>query len=166
MAAYDIGLVGLAVMGQNLVLNMSDHGYSVVVFNRTAQRTHDFLNTRAKGREIAGVKSLEELVTMLSKPRRVMLMIKSGKPVDLTIEALLPLLDPGDIIIDGGNSFFKDSIRRYAYLAEKGIHFVGTGVSGGGDRRPPGPFHHARWRNRSLGICQADPAGYFCQSGW
>ena len=139
MTAYDIGLIGLAVMGQNLVLNMSDNGYSVAVYNRTAEKTRDFLATRAKGREIAGAESLEELVSMLSRPRKVMLLIKAGKPVDLTIEKLIPLLEPGDVIIDGGNSFFKDTIRRHAYLAEKGIHYVGTGVSGGeiGARRGP-----------------------------
>ena len=139
MTAYDIGLIGLAVMGQNLVLNMSDNGYSVAVYNRTAEKTRDFLTTRAKGREIAGAESLEELVSMLSSPRKVMLLIKAGKPVDLTIEKLIPLLEPGDVIIDGGNSFFKDTIRRHAYLAEKGIHYVGTGVSGGeiGARRGP-----------------------------
>ena len=136
---YDIGLAGLAVMGQNLVLNMSDHGFSVAVYNRTTEKTNEFLKTSAKGREIAGAVSLEELISLLKKPRKIMLMIKAGKPIDLTIDALLPFLEKGDIIIDGGNSYFKDSIRRQVYLAQKGILFVGTGVSGGeiGARRGP-----------------------------
>ena len=131
MQKYDIGLIGLAVMGQNLVLNMSDHGFSVAVYNRTAEKTKNFLNTSANGREIVGAESLEELVRYVQKPRKIMLMIKSGKPVDLTIEALLPFLERGDVIIDGGNSFFKDSIRRHTTLAKKGLYFIGTGVSGG-----------------------------------
>lgn len=139
MQQYDIGLVGLAVMGQNLVLNMSDHGFSVAVYNRTAEKTDVFLETSAKGRAIAGAASLEELISLLKKPHKVMLMIKAGKPIDLTIDALLPFLDKGDVIIDGGNSYYKDSIRRHAYLAQKGILFVGAGVSGGeiGARRGP-----------------------------
>jgi len=139
MEKYDIGLIGMAVMGQNLVLNMSDHGFSVAVYNRTYTKTRDFMTERAAGRNILGTKSLPDLVAHLERPRRVMLMIKSGKPVDLIIESLLPLMDEGDIIIDGGNSFFQDTIRRTHYLAEKGIHYVGTGVSGGeiGARRGP-----------------------------
>jgi 6-phosphogluconate dehydrogenase len=136
---YDIGIAGLAVMGQNLVLNMSDHGFSVAVYNRTAAKTKEFLNNTAKGRDIAGAKYFEELIPMLKKPRKIMLMIKAGKPVDLTIDTLLPLLEKGDIIIDGGNSYFKDTIRRQSYLAQKGIPYVGTGISGGelGARRGP-----------------------------
>ncbi|MDO9546285.1 MAG: decarboxylating NADP(+)-dependent phosphogluconate dehydrogenase [Pelolinea sp.] len=139
MQKYDIGLVGLAVMGQNLVLNMSDHGFSVAVYNRTTKKTNEFLETNAEGREIAGVASLEELIPLLKKPRKIMLMIKAGAPIDLTIDALVPLLEKGDVIIDGGNSYFKDSIRRQTYLAQRGILFVGTGVSGGeiGARRGP-----------------------------
>jgi len=139
MKKHDIGLIGLAVMGQNLVLNMSDHDFSVAVYNRTFAKTQEFIRDRAAGRDIVGAESLHELVTHLERPRRVMLMIKSGQPVDLTIEALLPLLDAGDVIIDGGNSFFQDTIRRHRYLAEKGIHYIGAGVSGGeiGARRGP-----------------------------
>ena len=131
MADYDIGLVGLAIMGQNLVLNMNDHGFKVAVFNRTTAVMEEFINGSAKGRAIQGAKTLEELIALLKKPRRVMLLVKAGSPVDQTIEALLPLLDPGDVIIDGGNSFFGDTIRRCNYLKEKGILYVGTGVSGG-----------------------------------
>jgi len=136
---YDIGVIGLAVMGRNLTLNMSDHGFSVAVYNRTSEKTNAFLKSSAQGREIAGAASLEEFTTLLKKPRKIMLMIKAGKPIDLTIEALLPYLEKGDVIIDGGNSFFKDSIRRHAYLELKGFHFIGTGVSGGeiGARRGP-----------------------------
>ena len=139
MQTYDIGLIGLAVMGRNLTLNMSDHGFSVAVYNRTFEKTNAFLKSSAQGREIAGAASLEEFTTLLKKPRKIMLMIKAGKPIDLTIEALLPYLEKGDVIIDGGNSYFMDSIRRHAYLEQKGVHFIGTGVSGGeiGARRGP-----------------------------
>jgi 6-phosphogluconate dehydrogenase len=130
-AKADIGLIGLAVMGQNLVLNMSDHGFRVAVYNRTTEKVTEFLEDEAKGREIYGAYSLEELVGMLSQPRKVMLMVKAGWPVDATIEKLVPLLAEGDIIIDGGNSHFPDSTRRMTSLAEKGILFVGAGVSGG-----------------------------------
>ncbi len=127
----DIGLIGLAVMGQNLVLNMNDHGFSVAVFNRTTQKVEDFIKGEAQGREIIGTYSMEELVAALKRPRKVMLMVKAGWPVDATIEKLVPLLEEGDIIIDGGNSHFPDSTRRMKELAEKRILFVGTGVSGG-----------------------------------
>jgi 6-phosphogluconate dehydrogenase len=135
----DIGLIGLAVMGQNLVLNMNDHGYRVAVFNRTVQKVDDFIHGPARGRTIQGVHSLEELVGMLKRPRRVMLMVKAGQPVDDFIEKLLPLLEPGDIIIDGGNSNFEDSIRRSAYLEARGLYFIGTGISGGEEGARHGP---------------------------
>ncbi len=131
MNKCDIGLIGLAVMGQNLVLNMEDHGYCVAVFNRTASRTQEFMEKRAQGRRIVATYDLKEFVAALEKPRIVMLMVKAGRPVDAFIEKLVPLLEPGDIIIDGGNSFFKDTERRSQELAEKGIHFLGVGISGG-----------------------------------
>jgi len=139
MSKADIGLIGLAVMGQNLVLNMDDHGFTVAVFNRTLSKVDDFLAGPARGTKVIGAHSLEELVASLKQPRRVMLMVQAGKPVDDFIERLLPLLDPGDIIIDGGNSNYNDSIRRSAYLESKGLLFVGAGVSGGeeGARRGP-----------------------------
>lgn len=136
----DIGLIGLAVMGQNLVLNMNDHGYTVAVYNRTYQKTRDFLAGPAAGRDtIIGAETLEELIAHLDRPRRVMLMVKAGPVVDAFIEQLLPHLEAGDIIIDGGNSRFDDSQRRTEELAAKGIRFIGTGVSGGeeGARRGP-----------------------------
>jgi 6-phosphogluconate dehydrogenase len=138
-ASCDIGLIGLAVMGQNLVLNMNDHGYSVAVFNRTVSKVDDFINNEAKGRTIVGSHSLAELAAVLKRPRRVMLMVKAGDTVDQTIEQLLPHLEKGDVIIDGGNSHFPDTNRRTKYLADKGILFIGTGVSGGeeGARRGP-----------------------------
>src|ERR1700738_2369218 len=126
----DIGLIGLAVMGQNLVLNMNDYGYRVAVFNRTVSKVDDFLKNEAKGTQVVGTHSIQELVGSLKKPRRVMLMVKAGDTVDHMIESLLPFLEAGDIIIDGGNSHFPDSNRRTHDLAKKGILFVGTGVSG------------------------------------
>jgi 6-phosphogluconate dehydrogenase len=136
----DIGLIGLAVMGQNLVLNMNDKGYKVAVFNRTVSKVDEFLNDAARGRStIYGAKSLEEFIGLLSKPRKIMLMVKAGEAVDEFIELLLPHLDKGDLIIDGGNSHYPDTIRRTKYLEEKGILFIGTGVSGGEEGARQGP---------------------------
>ena len=135
----DIGLIGLAVMGQNLVLNMNDHGFRVAVFNRTVSKVDDFINNEAKGTQVAGAHSIEEFVAMLKKPRRVMLMVKAGDTVDQMIEQILPHLEAGDIIIDGGNSHYPDTNRRTKDLAEKGILFVGTGVSGGEEGARHGP---------------------------
>jgi 6-phosphogluconate dehydrogenase len=136
---YDIGLIGLAVMGQNLVLNMERNLYSVAVYNRTTERTREFVEERAQGKEIVGCETLEELVEVLDRPRRVMLMVKAGDPVDAVIDQLRPLLAPGDLIIDGGNSFFKDTERRATSLAEDGLNFIGTGVSGGEEGALWGP---------------------------
>jgi 6-phosphogluconate dehydrogenase len=135
----DIGLIGLAVMGQNLVLNMNDHGYKVAVFNRTVSKVDEFINEEAKGTEVVGAHSIEEMCGLLKSPRRVMIMVKAGDVVDKTIEQILPYLDEGDIIIDGGNSLFTDSNRRTKDLAEKGILFIGTGVSGGEEGARFGP---------------------------
>jgi 6-phosphogluconate dehydrogenase len=135
----DIGLIGLAVMGQNLVLNMNDHGYQVAVYNRTTSKISRFIEGEAAGREITGTYSIEEFVGALEHPRKIMLMVKAGQPVDATIEQLLPYLDKGDIIIDGGNSYFHDTIRRSKELEEKGILFIGTGVSGGEEGARYGP---------------------------
>src|SRR6201994_2723755 len=129
----DIGLIGLAVMGQNLVLNMNDHGYKVAVFNRTTSKVDEFLADEAKGTKVVGTHSAKELCDALKLPRRGMLMGKAGGVVDQTIEHVLPYLEKGDILIDGGNSLFTDTNRRTKALAEKGILFVGTGVSGGGE---------------------------------
>ncbi|HHU77674.1 MAG: decarboxylating NADP(+)-dependent phosphogluconate dehydrogenase [Caldicoprobacterales bacterium] len=139
MKKADIGLIGLAVMGENLVLNMERNGFTVAVFNRTVQKVTDFVEGRAKGRNIIGAKSIQELVDSLKKPRKVMLMVKAGKPVDDFINQLIPLLEPGDIIIDGGNSHFPDTIRRTKEVEEKGLLFVGTGVSGGEEGALNGP---------------------------
>src|SRR3954447_17920831 len=138
-ARGDIALIGLAVMGQNLILNMNDHGFTVVAFNRTVSKVDDFLNKEAKGTKVIGAHSLQEMVGLLKKPRRVMLMVKAGEPVDEFIELLVPLLEPGDIVIDGGNSLFQDSIRRCKYLESKGLLFIGTGVSGGEEGARNGP---------------------------
>jgi 6-phosphogluconate dehydrogenase len=139
MTQADIGLIGLAVMGQNLVLNMDDHGFTVAVFNRTTSVVDEFLAGSARGTKVIGAHSLEELVGLLKRPRRIMLMVKAGQPVDDFIEKLIPLLEPGDIIIDGGNSNYEDTTRRTAYLESKGLLYIGTGVSGGeeGARRGP-----------------------------
>ena len=135
----DIGLIGLAVMGQNLVLNMNDHGYKVAVFNRTVSKVDDFINNEAKGTQVVGAHSIEEFTSLLKRPRRVMMMVKAGDTVDQMIDAVLPHLEPGDIIIDGGNSHFPDSNRRTKDLAAKGILFVGSGVSGGEEGARNGP---------------------------
>lgn len=139
MKKSDIGLIGLAVMGENLVMNMESKGFTVSVYNRTGQKVTDFLQGRAKGKNITGAYSLPELVESLEKPRKVMLMIKAGDAVDKTIDALIPLLEQGDIIIDGGNSHFPDTIRRTAYVESKGLLYVGTGVSGGEEGALKGP---------------------------
>jgi 6-phosphogluconate dehydrogenase len=138
-ATCDIGLIGLAVMGQNLVLNMNDHGFKVAVFNRTVSKVDDFLANEAKGTQVAGAHSLEELAGLLKRPRRIMLMVKAGDTVDQMIEHALPYLEAGDIVIDGGNSLFTDSNRRTRDLAAKGILFIGTGVSGGEEGARFGP---------------------------
>jgi 6-phosphogluconate dehydrogenase len=135
----DIGLIGLAVMGQNLVLNMNDHGYTVVVYNRTTSKVDEFLANEAKGTNVQGAHSIQELVAKLKRPRRVMMLVKAGQPVDDFIAQITPHLEPGDIIIDGGNSLFDDTNRRQRELEAKGLLFIGTGVSGGeeGARRGP-----------------------------
>lgn len=135
----DIGLIGLAVMGQNLILNAADHGFTVVAYNRTVSKVDDFLANEAKGKSIIGAHSIEELVKNLKRPRRIILLVKAGKPVDLFIEQLLPYLEKDDIIIDGGNSHYPDTNRRYEELKAKGINFVGSGVSGGEDGARYGP---------------------------
>lgn len=139
MAKADIGLIGLAVMGQNLVLNMNDKGYTVAVFNRTVSKVDDFLEGPAKGTHVIGTHSLEQFFAALKKPRRVMLMVKAGEAVDAFIETCLPYLEPGDIIIDGGNSLFTDTNRRCTTLKEKGIIFIGAGISGGEEGARHGP---------------------------
>lgn len=139
MKKSDIGLIGLAVMGENLVLNMESRGFAVSVYNRTTGKVTNFIEGRAKGKNIRGAYSLEELVSQLAKPRKVMLMVKAGAPVDEFIEKLLPLLEKGDIIIDGGNSHFPDTIRRTAYVESKGLLYIGTGVSGGEEGALKGP---------------------------
>ncbi|ODV94244.1 hypothetical protein PACTADRAFT_51117 [Pachysolen tannophilus NRRL Y-2460] len=135
----DIGLIGLAVMGQNLILNAADHGYTVVAFNRTVSKVDHFLANEAKGKSIIGAHSVEELVANLKRPRRIILLVKAGAAVDAFIQSLLPHLEKGDIIIDGGNSHFPDTNRRFEELKEQGILFVGSGVSGGEEGARYGP---------------------------
>ena len=135
----DIGLIGLAVMGENLVLNMESKGFSVAVFNRTTSVTEKFAEGRAKDKHITAAKTMEEFVGALKRPRKAMIMVKAGSPVDAVIDQLVPLLEPGDLIIDGGNSLFTDTQRRCKDLAAKNIHFLGTGVSGGEEGALKGP---------------------------
>ncbi len=136
----DIALIGLAVMGQNLILNMNDHGYTVVAYNRTVSKVDEFLNDAAKGRKtVLGARSIEEMAALLQRPRKIMLMVKAGQAVDDFIELLLPHLEPGDLLIDGGNSHFPDTIRRAKYLASRGLLYIGTGVSGGEEGARFGP---------------------------
>ena len=167
----DIALIGLAVMGQNLILNMNDHGYTVVAYNRTVSKVDDFLNGAAQGRAtILGAHSLEEMVSLLKRPRKVMVMVKAGKAVDDFIELLIPHLEPGDLIIDGGNSHFPDTIRRTKYLESKGLLYVGTGVSGGEEGARHGPSmmpggSPAAWplvKDIFQAICAKTPAGEPC----
>ena len=139
MSTADIGLIGLAVMGRNLALNMNDHGFTVAVFNRTVSKVDEFLSTGAKDTKILGTHSIQELAGALQKPRRVMLMVQVGQAVDDFIEQLLPYLEPDDVIIDGGNSNYNDTIRRTAYVESKGLLYIGTGVSGGEEGARHGP---------------------------
>lgn len=139
MSKRNIGLIGLAVMGENLVLNMESKGFSVAVFNRTTSKVDNFINGRAKGKNISGCYSIKELIDSLERPRKVMLLVKAGRPVDDFIEMLIPHLEQGDIIIDGGNSHFPDTIRRTKYVESKGLLYIGTGVSGGEEGALKGP---------------------------
>ena len=139
MMKAQIGLIGLAVMGQNLVLNMASKGYTVAVYNRTTSKTEEFAANEARGKSIIPAYNLRDFVQALERPRKVMVMVKAGGPVDAVIDELTPLLEPGDIIIDGGNSYFKDTIRRTEALAAKGIHFLGVGISGGEEGALKGP---------------------------
>ena len=139
MSKADIAVIGLAVMGENLILNMESKGFTVACFNRTVSKVDDFVNGRAKDRNIIGCHSVEELCANLKSPRKVMVMVKAGKPVDAFIEQVLPYLEDGDIIIDGGNSHFPDTIRRCEYVESKGKLYIGTGVSGGEEGALLGP---------------------------
>ena len=139
MKKADIGLIGLAVMGENLVMNMESKGFTVAVFNRSTEKVTHFITGRAEGKNIIGTYSIVELINSVKKPRKIMLMVKAGKPVDDFIEQLLPFLEPGDVIIDGGNSHFPDTIRRTKYVESKGLLYIGTGVSGGEKGALKGP---------------------------
>src|SRR3954465_3844770 len=149
-ATADIGLIGLAVMGENLVLNMESHDYTVAVFNRTTSKVDDFINGRGEGKHLVGCHSVQELVGALKRPRKIMIMVKAGPPVDEVIDELVPLLEPGDILIDGGNTHYPDTTRRTRDLKAKGLLFIGTGVSGGEEGALKGPSimpggHPAAW---------------------
>ncbi|MCE5302164.1 MAG: NAD(P)-binding domain-containing protein, partial [Planctomycetaceae bacterium] len=135
----DIGLIGLAVMGENLALNIESRGFRIAVFNRTTSKVDELMAGRAKGKNFVGCHSLEELVASLAAPRKVMLMVKAGAAVDEFIEKLIPLLSPGDVIIDGGNTHFTETERRTQYVESKGLLYIGTGVSGGEEGALKGP---------------------------
>ena len=135
----DMGLIGLAVMGENLALNVESRGYCVAVYNRTVEKVDRLVQGRGKGKNLCGCHSLEELVASLKRPRIVMMLVKAGPAVDELIDRLIPLLDPGDVIIDGGNSHVLDTERRTRYVEEKGLLFVGMGVSGGEEGALKGP---------------------------
>ncbi|OXG26132.1 6-phosphogluconate dehydrogenase, decarboxylating [Cryptococcus neoformans A2-102-5] len=135
----DVGLIGLAVMGQNLILNMNDKGFKVCAYNRTVAKVDHFLENEAKGTNVIGAHSVQELCSKLKRPRRIILLVKAGKAVDDFIAQLEPYLEKGDIIIDGGNSHYSDSIRRTHELEAKGLLFVGSGVSGGEEGARNGP---------------------------
>lgn len=137
--AQQIGVIGLAVMGKNLALNIESRGYSVTVFNRSYEKTEAFLANEAKGKQVAGAETIEEFVNSLEKPRKILLMVKAGPATDATIESLQPYLEEGDILIDGGNTLYEDTMRRNKMLDETGIHFIGTGVSGGEEGALNGP---------------------------
>ncbi|MFJ7931671.1 NADP-dependent phosphogluconate dehydrogenase [Peribacillus sp. NPDC096448] len=139
MAKQKIGVIGLAVMGKNLALNIESRGHSVSVYNRSSEKTEEFLKNEADGKNFFGAKSTEEFVHSLEKPRKILLMVKAGEPTDATIDSLKPYLEKGDILIDGGNTFFQDTIRRNKELEVTGIHFIGTGVSGGEEGALKGP---------------------------
>ncbi|WP_047154343.1 NADP-dependent phosphogluconate dehydrogenase [Aneurinibacillus tyrosinisolvens] len=139
MAEQQIGVIGLAVMGRNLALNIESRGYSVSVYNRSAEKTEEFLKTEAEGKNFVGTSTIEEFVNSLEKPRKILLMVKAGGPTDATIDSLKPYLEKGDILIDGGNTFFQDTRRRNKELEAAGIHFIGTGVSGGEEGALKGP---------------------------
>ena len=138
-ATADIGLIGLAVMGENLVLNMESHGYTVAVFNRTTSKVDEFIAGRGNGKHLVGCHTVEQLVASLKRPRKIMIMVKAGAAVDAVIDELTPLLEPGDILIDGGNTHYPDTTRRARALKAKGLLFVGTGVSGGEEGALKGP---------------------------
>lgn len=139
MKKADIGLIGLAVMGENLAMNMESKGFTVAVYNRDTKTVDNFISGRGKNKKFIGAHTLEELISEIEKPRKIMMMIKAGAPVDEVIEKLIPLLDKGDIIIDGGNSYFKDTERRTEYVESKGLLYIGTGVSGGEEGALNGP---------------------------
>lgn len=139
MAKQQIGVIGLAVMGKNLAMNMESRGYSVAVYNRSVEKTEDFMANEAKGKNFVGATSIEEFIESLEKPRKIMLMVKAGDATDATIATLKPYLEKGDILIDGGNTLYEDTIRRNKELEKTGIHFIGTGVSGGEEGALKGP---------------------------
>jgi 6-phosphogluconate dehydrogenase len=170
MASADIGLIGLAVMGENLILNMESKGFTVACFNRTVSKVDNFVNGRAKGKNIIGCHSVEELCQNLQKPRKVMLLVKAGQAVDSFIDQVLPHLEDGDIIIDGGNSHFPDTIRRTEYVESKGKLYIGTGVSGGEEGALKGPSmmpggSPAAWEHVKAifqAVCAKTPNGEPC----
>jgi len=164
MSKQTVGLIGLAVMGKNLALNIADHGYSVAVYNRSREKTDSLLD-EAKHENIIGTYSLEELVNSLEKPRKIILMVKAGKAVDDMIEQLIPLISPGDLLVDGGNSNYLDTMERAARLEEKNIHYLGSGISGGEEGARRGPAIMPGGSKEAYRMMEKNSYRYFCQ-GW
>ncbi len=162
-AQCDIGLIGLAVMGQNLVLNMADHGFTVAAYNRTTSKVDDFLAGPGQGKSVVGCHSLEEFVQSLKKPRIAMLMVKAGMPVKQTVKQLAPLMEPGDIIIDGGNSYFLDTEQQIKELESLGLLYMGTGISGGEEGARHGPSIMPGGVQGGVAPCQADLSIHCCK---
>ncbi len=162
MSKQQIGVVGLAVMGKNLALNIESRGFTVSVFNRSREKTDELIK-EAKGKNLAGTYSMEEFVQSLETPRKILIMVKAGAPTDATIEQLVPLLDEGDILIDGGNAFFPDTQRRNKELQAKGFRFIGTGVSGGEEGALKGPAIMPGGQKRRLRAGGADSHRHFGQ---
>ncbi len=159
----DIGLIGLAVMGENLVLNMESNGFTVAVYNRTVEKVDKFINGRGKDKNFIGAHSIEEFIASLERPRKVMMLVKAGKPVDDFIELLLPLLEEGDIIIDGGNSHFPDTIRRTEYRGEQGNAIYWNRSFRWRRGCPDGTLHNARWISASMAPCKGNFPGHIRQ---
>ena len=159
---YDFGMIGLGVMGSNLLLNMADHGFAAIGYDLKAERARAFEEAANKGTVVKGVTRLPEMMAALKKPRKIMMLVPAGAPVDAVIAELLPFLEEGDIVIDGGNSYYKDTLRRVNELHEKNIHFFWNGCIWWRTGSPPGAEYDARWRQTSLSIFKTNSRSHCC----